>query len=135
MSKRTARPSPPNFVDLRQPQKPHALLIQDIWNSPSARHFRLLPARLQLGLLVGIIFMGLSLALLVRHSSSPYFFPKNIQKHANFQLYSPATLPDGYDINKRAAKLNEGVLFYTISNLNGSSNLAITVSEQIVPSP
>lgn len=56
--------------------------------------------------------------------------PENIRKQADFPLYYPERLPDGYKLDKGSVKYENGVVFYSL--VKDSSSLLI--SEQSIPS-
>jgi len=76
---------------------------------------------------VVLAIIGGSLFFYIHHDSDP--LPASITKNASFALYYPSPVPTGYAYKKGSAKINDGVVFFTLN----SADYDITVSEQQAP--
>lgn len=80
------------------------------------------------GVLVLIIVIAGAGSLLVKKDSGPV--PKNISQSVSFPIYYPSALPPGYQLEKNAFSVQNGIVFYHL--VNGDST--IVISEQTSPS-
>lgn len=74
-----------------------------------------------------LIAIGASVILLSFHPNNP--LPEQVVKIANFPVYYPSPLPQGFGYKSGSARMDNGIVFYEL--LNG--NTIVHVSEQRKP--
>lgn len=83
-----------------------------------------------LSLVTALIIVGAAAAgawLIIGRGSSP--IPKNIQSSANFPIYYPSPVPNGYKLDKKSTLFQNGVLFLYFINKDSK----ISMSQQAIP--
>jgi hypothetical protein len=78
-------------------------------------------------LLVAAVVTGVVIARKQYVAKHP--LSRTIQSQANFPLYYPSPLPTDYAYRKGSARIDGGIVFYTLENKGKS----ITISEQAAP--
>ncbi len=81
-------------------------------------------------LAVALLLILASAAAWWRLARDEWPLPAAIRSQAGFSLYYPTVIPAGYSYTNGSARIQRGVLFFTIS----SGNKVVRISEQKLPS-
>jgi hypothetical protein len=75
-------------------------------------------------LLLGVILLAGGVFVYLHRSSDP--IPKTVRQAADFELYYPYALPDGWKLDKNSFETTQDVVLYTLKSAKGN----IVISEQ-----
>ena len=87
------------------------------------------PIILSLVILLILLALGAGGWFFTHRNPSP--IPNNIKTQAGFAIYYPSSIPAGYAYDKNSAKLQQKILFFSLS----SGNNKVSISEQAAPTP